>query len=149
MLRLGFEAPQEKADCACLRALPRLRARQGGRNNVAHGESRGEEGKHLYLLSPGRGDITRLDRQDLSVATAVAHFSRLRDPTAYAVGHIISPLKRLQRRQNSLRSTEVFGSETNSSAVLSHCRAMNRLRLGFEVRRRKATCAYLHATPLY
>jgi hypothetical protein len=35
-------------------------------------------------------------------------------------------------------SAEVFGSETNSSAALSHCMAMNRSGFGFRVPQRKA-----------
>ena len=45
-------------------------------------------------------------------------------------------------------SDEVFASGANSPAVVFHCREMNRLRLGFEVLRRKESGAILHATGL-
>ena len=54
-----------------------------------------------------------------------------------------SPAAMMMRERSS---AEVFGSEPNSSAVRSHCRVMNRLRLGFEVPRRKSNCACFRAT---
>jgi hypothetical protein len=45
-------------------------------------------------------------------------------------------------------SAGVIVSESDSSAVLSHCTAMLRSRWGFEVPRRKALCARLRATPV-
>lgn len=49
--------------------------------------------------------------------------------------------------KSAVVSAEAFGSQTNASAVLSHLPAMNRLSLGFEVPRKKVSCACLHATP--
>jgi hypothetical protein len=45
-------------------------------------------------------------------------------------------------------SAKVFGSETNSSAVLYHCLEMNRLRLRLEVPRSQVNCSWHLATPL-
>ena len=90
---------------------------------MAHGESRGKSGSCNDFLSPGRGDIITTAEGDSYVApirSGLTLYSALRDPTAFAVGHIIARLTQLPRsKANFRRFREVrFVFSTSASRKL-------------------------------
>ena len=118
-------------------------ARQG-RQNVAHGESRGKGAVIFQLRAPAGATEPR---------KLIGYFCRPSRGSLVLVPMFpwLAPWATFYRRSAAWRlyrtgSAEVLGSEPNSSAAFSYCRAMNKLRMRLKCRggSQNATTSSLH-----